>query len=200
MHADWGQVSYIRVVTDTENEVVSVAEQKEHSRIDSDIEDNYIESLTTAARHAIERYIGRQLGAQTLEMALAVWPESRRIEFPRPPLIDVLSITYTKADGADVVWYDSEASPVVDPLAFTIETGAEPGALFLNSSSAWPSDALAAGFPIKIRFKAGITDVPQDLKQALMLMAAHQYENREGAEGMPPNIAWLCARHKVEGF
>lgn len=176
--------SYIKLITDAAEEPVSVAEQKVQCQIDT-AETAYDADLTqaiTAARHVIENRISRKIGEQTLELGMECWPwdscDQRKIEFPYPPLTEILTIKYTKQNGSVITWYDSASSPLVNP-GLIFEYSAQPGAVFLKFDTTWPSDILAAGFPIKIRFKAGITTLRTDTKRAVMMLAAHLFAHRE---------------------
>lgn len=213
--------SYVRVVTDLAfaDEPVTLADANAQSRLTLvtspptvGIEDDYVESLIPAARHAVEGKIGKAIGEQTFEMGLGQWPFGSfgfewqwdvgsllgfsyrdrqygddghagpwgvRLEMPRPPLIGIDSIKYAKLDGTEVTWYDSIASPAVDPGTLVIETGSLPGAIFLKSGQTWPTDLLQTGYPIKIQFRAGISPVPPDLQLAIKKTIAHFFENRE---------------------
>ena len=85
-------------------------------------------------------WLGRCLGVQTLEWSGECWPEEGRL--PYPPLIEVLSISYKDASGA-------EKSLPINQLAN-------------------PRDA---GSAIRIRYRAGYADPPANAKAAVILMA-----------------------------
>jgi hypothetical protein len=123
---------------------------------------------------------------------------------PKVPLIAIKTITYMKLDGTVVTWYDATASPAVDPDKFIVETGSEPGAIFLKVGESWPLDALQSGFPVKIQFTAGITDIPDDLLQAMRYAFSQFYENREPVTDgrvnqpfeVPKTLDWLCEKYE----
>jgi hypothetical protein len=138
----------------------------------------YVDGVFVAARKAIEAIIHRPIGTQTFEYGMAAFPCGYVIELPKAPMQSLLNVTYRKDDGTTVTLYEL-ASPVVEPTTFVIETGCQPGALFLKSGNSWPTDILMNGFPVKIRFTAGIDPVPADLLQYLRLIFGFFYENRE---------------------
>lgn len=204
---------YVRKLTDAAEEPLEVAEVVVHKRIDLGLtgdttEEDYIKSLITAARVAVEDMIGKPIGEQEFELGLTHFPCGWILELPRFPLISVETIKYTKLDGTVVTWYDSTASPVVDPSAFTIEDGSEPGAIFLKPTIAWPSDIMVNGFPLKIRFKAGMTDIPAPVLQAIRFMFAHFYQNREPVTdgrvtqpfAVPLTVDDMLREYKYEAF
>lgn len=203
---------YVKQITDVaaEDEPLSLVDQVIHSRldlgspVDSD-EQAYVESLFKAARRAIEGVIGKPILEQEFELGLPGFCDWI-IELPKFPLIAVESIKYTLQDGTVRTLHDATASPVITSTIFTVETGSTPGAIFLKSTEAWPSDILANGYPVKIRFTAGIQEVPGDLLQAMRLAFGQMYENREPVTDesqpfeVPKTLDWLCAPYKYEAF
>lgn len=203
--------SYISLISDVASEPLTLDDDLVHSRIDlgspaNAEEQAYVESLFPAARKAVEAIIHRPIGLQEFEYGASCFPCGYVIELPKSPLVSILSVNYTKDDGSTVTLYDGTTSPVVQPTTFVIETRCDPGALFLKSGESWPTDVLLNGFPVKIRFAAGITDIPKDLMQAMRFLFAHFYENRE-----PINIGnlttelkftvdFLCQNYKYEVF
>jgi uncharacterized phiE125 gp8 family phage protein len=208
--------SYVRQVSDiaSEDEPLTLADDLIHSRIDlgspaNSGEQAYVESLFTAARKCVEGIIHRPIGLQEFEYGASAFPcGGYVIELPKSPLVSILSVKYTKDDGNTVTLYDGTASPVVQPTTFVIETGCDPGALFLKSGESWPTDVLLNGFPVKIRFTAGITDIPKDLMQAMRYCFAHFYENREPVTDgrvnqpfeVPKTLDFICENYKYEVY
>jgi uncharacterized phiE125 gp8 family phage protein len=204
---------YVKQTADVDTEPLTLADVESHSRIDlgspvDTEEQTYIESLFSAARKAVEGIIQKPIGEQEFELGLARWPSGWIIELPRFPLIAVKTIKYKPLDADEITWYDSTASPAIDPGFFSIETGSEPGAIFLSPTKAWPFEVLGNGFPIKIRFTAGYATIPTDLYQAIRFMFAHFYETREPVTDgrinqpfeVPKTADWLCADYKYDGL
>jgi uncharacterized phiE125 gp8 family phage protein len=204
---------YVKLITDVDAEPLTLADVTSHTRIDlgspvDTAEQDYIESLFSASRKSVEALIGKPIGEQEFELGLARWPGGWIIELPRFPLIAVKSIKYKPLDDVEVTWYDATASPAIDPDVFAIETGSEPGAIFLNPNKAWPFAVLGNGFPLKIRFTAGYTTIPNDLFQAIRFMFSHFYENREPVTDgrvnqpfeVPKTVDWLCGEYKYDGL
>lgn len=200
-------------IVDVADEPLTLDDEVIHSRIDlgspadSD-EQTYVESLFPAARKAIEEVIHRPIGVQEFELGMTRFPCGWIIELPKPPLVAIKSIKYTKQDGTVVTLHDITASPVVTSTIFTVETGSTPGAIFLKATEAWPSDILSNGFPVKIRFTAGIDPVPANLMQAMRYAFGHFYDNREAVTDgrvnqpfeVPKTLDWLCDPFKFEAF
>lgn len=160
----------------------------------------YVDSLFPAARKIVESIIGKPIGVQEFEYMLTAFPCGSIIELPRPDVSAVISIKYKKSDGTTITYYDSSASPVVDPLTLEIETGCTPAAIFLKATESWPIEVLSVGFPLKIRFYAGSDTVPGDVMQVMRMVFGYLYENREIAaeatvNSLPRIEEWLQNNH-----
>ena len=66
---------------------------------------------------------------------------------------------------------------------YIVDTVAEPGRVYLKWDKSWPSVSLQVVNPIVVRFVAGYgvagSNVPETIKQAILLLIGHLYENRE---------------------
>lgn len=154
---------------------VSVEDAKTHLRIDHSADDSYIGSLITAALQYVERAeTNRALITQTWNYYLEAFPGGDVLELPLPPLQSVTGVYYTP-DG------DSEAT--FSSANYTVDTDSEPGRVVLNSNASWPGDELEEVNGVRVEFVAGYgdsaTDVPEPLRQAIRLIVAELYENRE---------------------
>ncbi len=168
------------------HEPISVDDLMMHSRIDSDAEYTYVQSLIAAAREHVEDELRRTLMPTTWEWTLDNWP-CVPLAIPRAPLRSIVSIKYTDEDGVEATYSASN---------YFIDTASEPGRLMLKPDASWPSVTLQAIAGVKIRFVAGYADAldedstqaeitaarnatPIRARQAIRLIAAHLYENRE---------------------
>jgi uncharacterized phiE125 gp8 family phage protein len=155
-------------------EPLTVSQIKEHARIDISDDDVLLPGYIAAARRYCEMVAGRTFFSTTWRLVLNAWPRSQEIELPRPPLQSVTAMTYTDEDG-DTATFDSSNYYVV--------TATTPGLLVLKKNRAWPPVTLRRGGLI-IEFVAGWTatnSIPAEYKQAIALLVAHWYENREAA-------------------
>ena len=179
-------------------EPVTRNEAKLHCRIDSTDEDTYVDGLIAAARRAIEIQTGRALVTQTLRLTRDIFPASRVLRLERPPLQSITSVKYQ--DTADVEQTLSAAS-------YQADAKSTPGRLVLKDGYTWPSTKNNAN-SVTVIYVAGYgleAAVPQDLKQAVLLLTAHLYANREpvdvrpgaGAIQIPKTIDYLCMPYKV---
>lgn len=154
-------------------EPVSLASARLHLRIDDTADDDLITALIVAARQRFESVTWRSLITQTLVLRLDEWPADNCIELPRPPLVSVTSVQYTDEAGDTTTFASSN---------YLVSTAGEPGAIVLKAAAAWPSATLQAVDGVTVTYVAGYGDaanVPQIIKQALLMLVAHWYENRE---------------------
>lgn len=168
----------IKVITHPEVEPITLKEAQIHIRVEvteagivTD-ETTYIESIIATAREWCEGFQNKAYVLQTIEKTFDRFPCSI-FELPRPPMVSVLSIKY----------YDSKnIEYTLDPLLYFVDTASEPGRVSLNYSIQWPAIVLRPINSVIIRYTAGNTDastVPKKVKQAILLLVGHWYENRE---------------------
>lgn len=189
----------IKVVTPPSVEPVTLVEAKLHCKVDVTTDDDLITALIVAAREEIERRTWRALVTQTLELILSDWPGADRIELPRAPLQSITTVKYKDKDGNETTW------PGANYLA---GTDSVPGVLALAWNASWPSVDLYPVEPIRIRFVAGYglaASVPTSLKQAVLLLVAHWYEQREAGgdtvsekAGIPFGVEALVRSYRHE--
>jgi len=155
-------------------EPVTLAEAKLHCRIDVDDDDVLVGSLISTAREHLERISRPQL-AMTAQRWLYVadaWPASATIELRPYPLLTVEAVRYTDNAGVE---------RTVSPSAYLVDTHSQPGRLHMING--WPSATLAALNGLEIEFTAGYgvdeLSPPLALRQAILMLVGHWYENRE---------------------
>lgn len=166
-------------------EPVTTKEAKAHLRVDGSDEDTLIDGIVSAAREHLEDVALRAFLTQTYDLRLEEWPCDGVIKLPRPPLQSVTSIVYTLEDGSTATLSSS---------AYVVDSDSEPGRILLKSGYSWPSDTLQVGASIRVRYVAGWTaaaSVPKAIRQALLLLAGHWYENREAMIDTRGNLVAL---------
>lgn len=194
----------LQLVTAPAAEPVSRTEAKAHLRVDSSDDDTLIDSLITAARRQVETITRRALVTQTWDLYLDGFPEGDCIEIPRPPLASVASVKYTDYAGAQTTW---------DASNYVVDTTSLVGRVVLAYAKSWPSFTPYPSNPVVIRFTAGYggaSSVPQEIKQAMLLLIAEWYERREathiGLQGasavtpLPFAVDALLATYRVWSF
>lgn len=192
----------LKLITAPAAEPVSTSEAKSHLRVDTTADDTYIGTLITVARQNVESHLRRALISQTWEVVLDAFPAGV-IRLPKPPLASVTSIKYTDDEGNESTY--SSANYVVD-------TDTEPGRVVLKSGQTWPAVTLAAVNGVRVRYVAGYgaagSNVPQAIRQAILLVIGSLYENREDvlvAQGvsigvLPFGVVALLAPYRIYGW
>jgi len=138
------------------------------------VEDDLLTRLITTAREDCEDFQRRAYITRTYELWLDAWPDGDKITIPMPVLQAVNSITYYDTAGDD---YE------MDEEDYIVDINNEPGRVVLAYGKAWPSTTLQPANAICIEFDAGYgaaaADIPAAVKQAMLLLIGHLYENRE---------------------
>lgn len=181
---------YLRLVTPPAVEPVTLEEAKQHLKIDGNEDDSLINALITAARQRAEEYTRRAFITQTWEVA--VDSVTSTLCLPRPPVQTIEAVTL---DGQAVA--PENYGLMVTNLFYTkIPLHAvNPGGLVIRYTSGYGSNA---------------TDVPQAIRQAILMLVAHMYEAREGeapqveyevqaraGADIPPMVASLLRPYRV---
>lgn len=181
-------------------EPLTLLEVKNHLRLDAsdNTEDDLLNALITAARQDCEKFQGRAYITQTWELWLDAFPGQDFIKLNKSPVQSVSSIKYYDTD-------DTEATFSSDD--YFVDTKSEPGRVVLNYSESWPSTTLRPANGVCVTFVAGYgdaaSDVPQYIKNAMLLLIGHLYENREAvitgmtAAQMPFGVEALLWKERV---
>lgn len=153
--------------------IVGLSDAKTHCRVYHTQDDSYLTSLVLAATDAIERETRRAFINRSFQFQLEAFPASGEIVLPRSPLQSVTSVTYTDTAGV------TQTLSASDYVTFSVNGI---GRVQLKSTAAWPSTQGTGGLDVTVTFVAGYgaaaANVPQLLKQAVMLQTAHLYDNR----------------------
>lgn len=181
-----GIESAVAVLEPPAAEPLTLAEVKLHCAVDGNEFDTLLTSLITAARQYVEKIGGRALITQTWQLQLDCFPCNLcgRIELPGGPAQSIESVKYIDTDGDEQTM--AEADYVLRP------TGGN-SLLCLGFDKAWPDYRYQDGeYPVKIAYVVGYPynsedspaepptiNVPESIKQAMKLLIAHWYQNRE---------------------
>lgn len=168
-------------VTEVPVEALPLQVMKDHLRIgtgfsDDGMQDTLIAAHLRAAIATIESRTGKALLARRFRLRLDGWRDDRGGQaLPVAPVSAVVSVALAGADGVAVV---------LDPGRYRlVQDMARPRLVGLSGSLPTVPD----GGWLEIVFDAGFgavwTNVPADLAQAVLLLAAEHYENRLDAGG-----------------
>lgn len=181
----------LTVATAPAIEPVTLAEAKEHLRVDIDDDNDYIEALIVAARQYAEEYLDRALVSQQLTMRMDTFPYE--FELPRPPMatsgtLTATSVTYSLDPGSA-----STAVPTTATLSTTqyrVDRDDTPGRIRTVYNGTWPSH-LTDPNSISVTWWAGYgpatSDIPQAIRSAMLMIIGHLYERRLAADSMASN-------------
>lgn len=158
-------------------EPVTVAEAKQHLRIDADFTDDdfYVQSLITASRHYCENYVDRTFLRTQLQMRLDYFPVWD-LPLPRPPAMpDTVVVQYTPTDSA----YGYQLTLFTN---FRTDRDATPAVIRPQWNGTWPTCRGAEG-DVVVTWWAGYgttgSDVPVPARHAMLLILGHWYRARE---------------------
>lgn len=164
------------IVAPTE-EPVSLMEARNHLRVDASDEDPLIVSLVRAARQLVESDTRRALVTQTWDYAVDYdWPTEEdkrlgmvnRIVLPKPPVQSVTYVKYIDTSGVEQTLAANQyllRNGVIEP-AYGVT---------------WPSvrEQMAT---VTVRYVCGYgaaSAVPEQVKQAILLLVGHWFSHRE---------------------
>jgi uncharacterized phiE125 gp8 family phage protein len=166
------------LIASPNEEPVSLAEAKLFLRVDDAADDNVILMAIKASRMAAESYTRRAICTQVWEVRFDEFPSSGEfIELPKAPLSSVQQVSYINSLGTLVQAELADFDTIVLSGPYAM-----PGSIGPKSNKAWPEDVADTPNCARIRFVCGYgaaADVPGQLKQAILMMVADIYQNRE---------------------
>lgn len=176
---------------------VTLGDAKAHLRVGGTDEDTLIASLIGTAAAHIERGFGLALITQGVKVIRDAWPATWLVELPVSPAQEVASVTTFDANGA---------SAIFDPVNYFTDTASLPPRLVLHGAAPWPKPGRRAN-GIEIALTAGFgnapADVPEPVRQAVLLLVAHWFEQREPVVledepfEVPATVAALLAPYRI---
>ncbi len=198
--------SCIRTIDPT-GEPVTVSLQKQQSRVVVPDDDALFAIYVQAAREYVEAQTNRALLQQTWRASFSHFPRwtqgmahggfvggmygygygngygnllgcgfTAPLILPRPRLIGIGSLTYYDINGVQ---------QTLDPSLYTTNFDAEPATLSPVFGTWWPVAQPNRPDAVQVTYTAGYGNtaaaVPADLQLAILMIAAHSYENREAS-------------------
>jgi uncharacterized phiE125 gp8 family phage protein len=184
------------LVTVSDVLVVSLNEVKAQLRIDltNTSEDALLTTYIRAATLYFERITGRDLIIKTYKTFLNNFPGNYAGYGP------VLYAPYNNYDEGIILlksklqaithikYYDTDGIlQTVDAAKYYITDQVDYAAIFIKNNQNWPTDIEVRQQAITITFTAGFgpaaSDVPEDIKEILLMMVTNMYENRGDCGG-----------------
>ncbi|WP_371169693.1 head-tail connector protein [Aliiroseovarius sp. 2305UL8-7] len=178
-----------------------VAQFKDHLRLgtgfaDDGVQDQVLETYLRAAMAAIEARTGKILLSRAFTWTLTAWRDLAAQALPVAPVSQITSLTITDRLGGTELIADSRYLLEVDlHRPRLVSTGICLPAIPVGGQVVIGFDA---------GFGAGWSDMPADIAQAVMMLAAHYYENRSDAGGgsmgrsqLPSDVAQLIQTYRT---
>ncbi|MEM9960677.1 MAG: head-tail connector protein [Pseudomonadota bacterium] len=187
------------ILTDTAPDTVATLpldELSSHLRLahgfaDASGEDDVLERSLRAATRTIETQLGQAMIQRRFELKLSAWNRDGHAILPIGPVETLVSFALV-GSGEPVA---------VTETAWVLQVGTARQKLTGPGGGALPT--IPSGYHAQIAFDAGHgtlwAEVPQDLRHAVMMLAAHFYETRAGEEGVPAipqAVEALIAHHR----
>ena len=188
----------LALVTPPAEKILTLAEAKQHLRVDLTDEDTLIQTYINAVDAHLDGpagVLGRALVTQVWDWTLPAFPADE-LRLPLPPVQSVDSISYLDAGGA--------AQTVA-----SWQTYSRHGADFIRPAfgAAWPATR-AVENAVTIRFTAGYgaaAAVPDAIRAAALLLLGSAFEQRAaempaGLAAANPAVERLLAPYRVLEF
>jgi uncharacterized phiE125 gp8 family phage protein len=162
----------IQLATAPTIEPLTLGELRAHSRVLSELDDGGLAAYLSAARQYIEQITARVCCVSTWRLTFREWPCDGCLVFPRAPVRSIESVQYIDSAGA---------TQTIAPANYALEQYFDAQRLAPAYGYQWPTarDQAAA---ISVDFVAGYAPtqpLPDPLRQAICMLAAHFVENRE---------------------
>jgi uncharacterized phiE125 gp8 family phage protein len=180
---------------------VTLAEAKAQCRVDHSDEDALLTSLIAAAVAHLDGYggvLGRAILTQTWRQDFDGFAGVGDLRLRLPmPAASVASVTYVDAEGQTQTLASGLYALRRDAVGSFVEPAYGEGWPATRSQTASVSVTFTAGY-------GGAADVPQPIKQAILLLVGHWYANREAvtsdpATPLPLGVEALIAPRRVVG-
>jgi len=149
--------------------IVTVADLKAHLRVTHSLEDTLIGALRSAAISWVEEHCNIKLGSYT---ARGYLPGFYNAYIPIGPVTAISEVKYQTTADKD---YATDLTTLAATYWYT-DTISQPARIAFRDSPKTYDYALT---PVVVTFTAGYTTMPAPVLQAIRLLVAHMYENRQ---------------------
>jgi len=185
-----------QVITPASTYPVSLTEAKSHLKVDTTADDTYIESIIKAATQLSEEYTNRFFIDTIILQTCSDFAQLQTLFKSKVSAVD--SIKY----------YDSDnIIQTLDSAVYETQLQYEPSQIELADGKSFPAitkrnDAVRARYTVG--YGSSASDVPEIIKQAILLTIGNFYQNRNSvvigriATELPMNVKWLLDTYKVQ--
>lgn len=177
----------LRLITPAATYPVTRAEAKLQCKVDGSDEDSLIDTYISVATAHVESVTGRAIISQTWEQVLDDFSDAMML--PKGPVQSVTSVKYFDTDSVE---------QTLSALDYTLDNVSDPAWVVKNEDATWPDVADGVN-NVTIRFVAGYSTVPPELKAAILLCVAYFYDNRSTGQ-IPEVVDRLLTNHRSFAF
>jgi len=183
-----------KVTTAPAKEVWTLSEVKNYLKVDTSADDTLITTLLQSAREVAERYLNQALITQTITEKLDRL-NSPVIYLSVSPVISVSSFQYADSQNTTQTYNASN---------YIVDTFEKPARLSVAYGKTWPT--LYGNInDVTITYTAGYntepSGVPMQIRQAILMMIADSYDNREDyVKKLPTASEYLLDQYRVQLF
>lgn len=190
----------VEVTTAASELPVSLSEIKAHLHISDEAHDDYLSALISVCTSHTEDWTNRKWMNQTVTWYVDKWDTVKdgHIELPVGKVTAINSVKYKNEAGTLTTWDSSEYETDLVSL---------PARLKVKPDYSWPSLESGTMNRVQIEMVVGYATasaVPKAVKQAIMLLGAHYFENREAVyagggpvQGVPMTVDYLLHPYRI---
>ena len=186
------------------SEPVSLAQAKAWLRLDTDDEDDLVQALIVAARSIVESVTGRALIAQTWRLTRDAWPDTFAINgfFGAADIALDMPLPFAPVASIDIVSVigDDGTAQIIAANTYALVDPPDAARIVFIAAPPTPTRSVA-GIQIDVIVGYGAAaDVPQPLRQAILMLVARWFENRGDVQEQAPSDLRGAARGLVEPY
>ena len=185
-----------KVITAASSQILTTAEVKAHLKVDTTADDTLIDNLILAATNSCQEYTNRFFIDTVLIQYGTTFADLK--ELYKSPVSSVAHIKYYDTDNTIQTWNSD---------FYYLNKSIQPAQISLSLNESYPSIAdreHAVQCQYTVGYGSAASDVPEAIKQAVLLTVGNWYNNRSSvvvgriATDLPLNVKWLLDTYKVQ--
>tara|TARA_R100000655_G_C2981256_1_gene191849 strand:- start:850 stop:1431 length:582 start_codon:yes stop_codon:yes gene_type:complete len=185
-----------KVNTPASTAIITTAEAKSHLKVDTSADDTLIDNLVQAATDSAQKFTNRFFINTVIIQYGDIWN-------------DILVLFKSKVNSIEhIKYYDSDNTlQTLDTAIYLSDMNHQPARIGLSPNKTFPklADRInAVEVKYQVGYGTGAVDVPQGIKQAVLLIVGNWYENRQQvvigriATELPKSAQYLLEQYKVQ--
>lgn len=186
----------LTVITAAATDILTLAEAKAHLKVDTTADDTLITTLIKAATQSAEEFTNMYFITTEVKQYCDTWTDTQRLY--KSPVQTINNIKYYDNDNV----LQTLASSV-----YLLDKESEPARLTTDVDQNFPTLAGRMN-AIEVRYDVGFgdaaSDVPEIIKQAVLLTIGNWYANRESVitgrttTEMPLSSQYILGQYKIQ--